>query len=257
MKTGLFSRYNPLTIAVIAVLTLSLTACGGGSSGSSGNNADNGSTNNGGGSSDSSGDSTNGNSGNHDSTNNGGSTIADQKGCPVATQAYKTAMIKKINEIRSKSRVCHKTNKNYAAAPAIQWNDLLAKSTSRFAREMGTYGYYDYFGKDAHLQPDTSQPNADGSYDESKAIDINKRISYSGYKGSVGENLAYSPKGNAASFNAAIDEIFYGDQGWLNSKRGHCETIMNPDIKDFAMSCGYNKEKDSYYFVQMFGIPLK
>ncbi len=234
MKVFSLNRYNPTIIALVTGLALSLTACGGGSSGSSGG----------------------GNSGNdEESSSSSNGAVSNSTGCSSLT---KEMFLKRINELRSKSRICHQTGKTFVSAPAVHWNNKLNNATSDFARDMEVHNYYDYFGiGDAHKQPNTKKStNEDGRYNIDDALTVEDRVDLAGYKGIPAENLGIVFSTVDFSANKALDVVI---NQWLKSKEGHCEAIMNPKLKDFAMSCGYNhsSNKTSYHFVQMFGIPTK
>ncbi len=252
MKTSL--NYNSLILAVATSLALSLSACGGGSS--------------------SSGDTGVPKTKKEKPSNptkkdidkkvapvvppKTPSTSSGEKGCGSFS---KTEMLQKVNELRSQSRMCYQTNKRFNATHAVKWNKTLEKSTKKFAYDMANNSYYNYFGGDAHLQPDTSKPKP---WKIKDAITFNKRSQQFGYLvpskvgGLVRENLAWSQNGKKPDIKTAVKTAYYGDgvtsKGWLKSTHGHCETIMNPIVEDFAMSCAYNAKTNKYYFVQMFGV---
>ncbi len=298
MKAFSPNHYNPLIIALITGLALSLTACGGGSSGSSGNDGSSNSSSQGNSDSAGNGNSSSGNQGNSGSTGNGNSGSGNSgssgssanTGCPTIDQAYKDAMLKKVNKLRSKGRYCFKngvkTWKN--PAPELKWNAKLETGTTKFANDMATYDYYNYFKEiypkykklsaedynklplakhikqedlNGHLQPDTSKAKVNDQYRLEDAITFSQRVGETNYidptKDAVaGENIAWSHNSSYPSFEMALKTAYYGSKnstGWLQSHKGHCETLMDSAYQDFAMSCSYNKDTGKYYFVQLFG----
>ncbi len=238
MKISLI--YNPIFLAVVTGLALSLSACGGGGgSGSSGDNTVN----------------------KQKKEKNTPtvpakktSTSSGEKGCGSLT---KEEMLKKVNELRNQSRFCHKEKKNFSATHALKWNNTLEKSTKKFANDMAKHDYYNYFGGDAHVQPDTSKPKP---WKIKDAITFNDRSTEFGYfvpekiVGTGGENLARSISDKRLNVKTAVDTAY---DDWLKSTHGHCESIMEPKFEDFAMSCSYNAKTHRYYFVQMFGVQCK
>ncbi len=256
MKSSLI--YNPLVLAVITGLALSLSACGGGSGSSGGSE-------------------------NHDKTdssgNNGGGKVtkvdtyenvklelspADLKVVGCSSFNKKEAqkkILKQLNTIRAQSITCLKTNKKFNATHPLKWSDTLEKSTRKFAYDMANHDYYDYFGTNAHLQPDTSKAKPWKIKDAITFDDRAKEFEYLNPKETAGftrENLAWSKNPNKPDIQTAVNTAYYGDGvssvGWLKSTHGHCESIMSPEVEDFAMTCAYNPKTNKYYFVQTFGV---
>ncbi len=268
MKSSLI--YNPLVLAVITSLALSLTACGGGGSSSSSGNSNHSETNS---------------SGETPIVNTGNKTTLELspadlkvKGCSSFNdKKSREKILKQLNKIRAQSRTCYKKDKSeklvkslFKSAPALKWSDTLEKSTKKFANDMAENNYYNYFGTTAHLQPDTSKPKPwlikdaitldDRKYEfkyliKSQIDKTTNKLIKQGVAGIVSENLAWSQYN--PSLDSAVDMAYYGgggSPGWLKSTHGHCENIMDPQVEDFAVTCAYNASTQEYYFVQMFGV---
>ncbi len=178
-------------------------------------------------------------------------------GCQFLTQEK---ILQRINKIRQSGRFCYKqsykgdkiTKTWYEPASAVQWNEQLAIATKHFAEDMATHDYYNYFGTDAHLQPNTSKKDSNGRYQLKDAITLLDRVNASGYKHHIYENMGYQYDSLDHSVDTAFDRSI---EAWLASKHGHCDTIMLATMKDFAMGCGYNAASGKYYFTQLFGAP--
>ncbi len=188
--------------------------------------------------------------------NNELATTAQGVGCQFLTQEK---ILQRINKIRQSGRFCYKKNYNsnkitktwYEPASAVQWNEQLAIATNDFAKDMATNSYYNYFGTNAHLQPDTKKKDSKGRYQLKDAITLADRLNASGYKHHVYENMGYQYDSLDHSVDTAFDRSI---EAWLASKHGHCDNIMRATVKDFAMGCGYNAESGKYYFTQLFGV---
>lgn len=183
------------------------------------------------------------------------------------------AMLNVMNSIRSEGRYCYKNGikKWYKPASPVKWEARLAKASANFALDMADRNYYDYFADqyekylkltpkeyqkknisehlpqtrlNAHLQPDES-------YKIENAITLHDRVKKVDYLGQFGENIGFSTQKYAKD---AADSV---TNSWLSSESGHCNTIMNTEVSDFAMTCGYNEDSNTYYFVQLFAIPSK
>ncbi len=181
-------------------------------------------------------------------------TKVDPKLIGVATLTQKQ-LLARINKIRSQGRFCYSNGKTwYPAAPAVKWSKELEQSSKKFAEDMAKHDYYNYFGSNAHIQPDTSKPKVNGKY--TGTITLQDRVLNAQYLvqrkigGSAGENLAWSINRDNTDVNTALNTAY---KDWLSSRHQHCETIMRANWKDFAMSGAYNKDTHKYYFVQTFG----
>jgi len=98
----------------------------------------------------------------------------------------------------------------------LVWDKTLEKSAHIHAKEMSDYNYFDHHSLNGK--------------------DIGERLDALGYKWHyVGENLAVGQK----TFDEAMKD-------WIKSS-SHCEMLMNPDMKEVAIS------KYGKYWVQHFG----
>ncbi|OLV15472.1 CAP domain-containing protein [Deinococcus marmoris] len=159
----------------------------------------------------------------------GGGTPAPDKqggqgGGPDPSPA-ETRMLQAVNTARATARKCQ--GKDFAAAPALAWNGLLGKAARAHAQDMASRNYFD------HVSPDGGT--------------MQMRVEAAGYTDwkNLGENIA------AGFSDTQVPEAM---TAWLASKTGHCETLMDPALKEvgfgYAPSTGgeYNA-----YWVQDFG----
>mgnify|MGYP001201268337 CR=1 FL=1 len=120
-----------------------------------------------------------------------------------------------VNQLRAKG--CHcPDNKWYPPAPALRWNDLLAKSARRHALDMQKHNFFKHTG-------------SDGS-------EFTDRIKSAGYHWQVAaENLAMG-------HNDALDVV----KNWETSE-GHCQNLMHPELHEMGLA------KAGRFWVQDFG----
>lgn len=118
---------------------------------------------------------------------------------------------KYINRVRTSATVCG--NKSYPAVAAIQWNHQLFQAAQTHSDDMAQNNFLAHQGTRGLLPRD--------------------RVSNAGYDWTrVAENIA----GGLETPEQTIDQ-------WLASKE-HCENIMNPSHKEFAMACTRNNIAD-------------
>lgn len=159
----------------------------------------------------------------------GGGTPApnqqDDQGAGPAPTAAEARMLQAVNAARATARQCQ--GKDFAAAPALAWNGLLGKAARAHAQDMAAHNYFD------HVSPD-------GKTLKNRA----EAAGYTGWK-RLGENIA-------AGYSDT--EIAEAMAGWLASKTGHCEALMDPAYKEVGF--GYAPATGgqySAYWVQDFG----
>ncbi len=261
--------YNSLFLAIVTGLTLSLSACGGGcgDSDSSGGDAGGSTTNSSAGTTPTTPTTPTNPTTTPTNPTNPTTTTPITPTNPTTTptnpttstsaptEEQKKEMLKTINKVRSQSRQCLKTNKTFNATNELKWSDTLEKATKKFADDMVKNNYYDYFGSDPHLQPDTSKP---APWKQADALTFEDRKEKFGYRIDelALENLGFagSPTSTVAiPLASAMDYAYNGADGWLQSKKGHCENIMDSRVDEYALSYAYNAKNNTYYFVQMFG----
>ncbi len=133
------------------------------------------------------------------------------------------AILRRVNDARATARTCGK--QSFKAAPALSWDDQLAKAALAHSRDMAEADYF------SHQAPDGSQ--------------VSDRASRAGYRWArIGENIAAG--------QGSVEQVM---AGWLASP-GHCSNIMNPRFHE--MGAAYVMNKDSAagsYWTQVFGTP--
>ncbi len=153
----------------------------------------------------------------------GGGTQAPAGG--ASPNAAETQMLQAVNAARTTARKCQ--GKDFAAAPALNWNGLLGNAARAHAQDMAARNYF------AHVSPDGASPQ--------------ERVEKAGYTGwlTVGENIA------AGFSDTQISETMIA---WLSSDKGHCEALMNPAFKEVGFGYAPSTSGDyNAYWVQDFG----
>jgi uncharacterized protein YkwD len=111
------------------------------------------------------------------------------------------------NQARAAARACGPAN--YAAAPALVWNDRLQQAATAHARDMAARGYFD------HTSPEGGT--------------LASRLQGAGYDyRSAGENIALGQPSTARVL-----------EDWLGSP-GHCQNIMEARFREMALACVRN-----------------
>lgn len=133
----------------------------------------------------------------------------------IAPDAVGQAVLEAVNALRA--RGCHcPDNKWYPPAPALRWNDLLARSARRHALDMQKHNFFKHTG-------------SDGS-------DFTDRIKATGYNWQVAaENLAMGH-----------EDVLEVVKGWERSD-GHCQNLMHPELLDMGLA------RAGRFWVQDFG----
>ncbi len=127
-------------------------------------------------------------------------------------------MVKLVNKARASKHKCG--GNSYTAAPALKWNQSLARAAQKHADDMARRNFFDH-------------ENPDGE-------DAARRIEHENYRWrTVGENIAKGPRSTA--------EVV---EGWLNSP-GHCSNIMNKNFTEMGAALS----NDGQYWVQVFAAP--
>ena len=130
------------------------------------------------------------------------------------TTLNKTTLLKLVNEARKKGCKCGDTY--YKPAPALSWNEQLAKAAQAHSNDMFTKKYFSH-----------TSPNGDRA---------GERIEKAGYHWlAYGENIGLGFKDEKEVVT-----------GWLKSP-GHCKNIMNKDYKEMGIA------RVDKYWTQTFG----
>ncbi|HEU4622335.1 MAG TPA: CAP domain-containing protein [Burkholderiaceae bacterium] len=127
-----------------------------------------------------------------------------------------------VNAARAQARTCGTTE--YAAAPALAWNDKLFSAAAGHSQDMATNNYF-------------SHTSLDGTT-------FGQRISATGYGWYfVAENIAKGQPTVAAVMDS-----------WMKSA-GHCANIMNKSVADVGVACVKSSSSSGYYWTMNLGRP--
>ncbi|MBN1282639.1 MAG: HEAT repeat domain-containing protein [Proteobacteria bacterium] len=119
-------------------------------------------------------------------------------------------MLSLLNQARSEGRRCGDEG-YFRAAPAVAWNETLAKAALEHSVDMATKVYWDHKGKDGRR--------------------VSDRVTAAGYRWRhVGENIAL---GQTSVQNAV--------EAWLKSPP-HCKNIMTPEFKEIGAAYFYGTD---------------
>lgn len=128
-----------------------------------------------------------------------------------------------VNHARAHPRQCG--NRQFGAAPPLEWNDKLEQAAARHAADMAEHQYLEHKGRDG------STPS--------------QRITRVGYRWrGIGENVA----AGQPTPEEVVDD-------WLSSP-GHCANIMEPTFAEMGVAFSVNmKTAAAVYWAQEFGRP--
>lgn len=101
--------------------------------------------------------------------------------------------------------------------PVLQWDMLAAASAHKHSGDMRTRGFFD------HTNPDGLSP-----FDRMKAAGVKYH--------SAAENIA-----------AGYPDSIYAHYGWLNSKKGHRETLLDIKLKRIGTGVAFGGDYNVYY----------
>lgn len=140
---------------------------------------------------------------------------------PVPTAAGKL-ILEAVNAARATARTCGE--QDFAAAPAVSWNEVLGEAALAHSRDMAKQRYFSHQGKDGRA--------------------VAERALRAGYRWRrIGENIAAGQE--------SPDEVV---SGWLSSP-GHCANIMHRDFKEMGAGYAINNARETprVYWTQVFG----
>jgi uncharacterized protein YkwD len=146
---------------------------------------------------------------------------------PLALPSWPDAgktILDAVNVARATPRSCG--TQQFAAAPPLAWNAMLAEAALAHSRDMAGHRYFSHKG-------------SDGSQ-------VGDRARLAGYRWRrIGENIA----SGLGSPEAAV-------AGWLESP-GHCANIMHPGFTEMGAAYAINpaSETGTVYWTQAFGAP--
>lgn len=126
----------------------------------------------------------------------------EARACPAGLDS--TTVLQRLNALRAEPRACGSSER--AAAPALRWDERLARSTEVYAGELAQRDTLSHVGL--------------------RARSLRERLAAVGYlMSSAGENLAAGPE--------SLDDAL---QIWLASP-AHCENLMAPELVDAGLAC--------------------
>lgn len=130
-------------------------------------------------------------------------------------------LLEEINRARTQARQCG--GNEFAAAPPLAWNTMLAQVAETQSRAMANGNFFSPLDRDGRTPGD--------------------RAELAGYEGiQIGQNIA-----------AALDRSSDLVEGWLTSP-GHCANIMNPQFTELGAAYAVDPQSDAgIYWVATFG----
>lgn len=138
----------------------------------------------------------------------------------IQNPQYQQAVLNAINVIRHQPQQCGKIA--YSATNSLRWNNQLQASSIAHAQDISQRQLLSHVGHGGE--------------------NLRFRIKQTGYKGGGGENLA--------SGQSNLKQVL---ENWLSLSPGHCDNLMKPQFKDYAIACSRNPTTHRTYWVQHFG----
>ena len=138
----------------------------------------------------------------------------------IQNPQYQQAVLNAINVIRHQPQQCGKIA--YSATNSLRWNNQLQASSIAHAQDISQRQLLSHVGRGGE--------------------NLRFRIKQTGYKGGGGENLATG--------QSNLKQVL---ENWLSLSPGHCDNLMKPQFKDYAISCIRNETTRRTYWVQHFG----
>ena len=127
------------------------------------------------------------------------------------TAGIEAEVIQRINALRAAGAVCG-TN-TFAPAGALTWNTTLLAAARGHSADMAQKNYFSHTSQDGRT--------------------AGQRITAAGYNWSTfGENIAAG--------QTSVQQVM---TGWINSP-GHCQNLMNANVRDVALACVRNDAAD-------------
>lgn len=132
--------------------------------------------------------------------------------CGIAD--FQATVMARINQWRASGADCGSEGR-FGPAPALGWNDLLARAATGHSQDMATGNFFSHTG--------------------SSGSTAAQRITAAGYAWrSIGENIAAGQQ----SVNQVVD-------GWIASP-GHCANLLDPDFTQVGMACVRGDASNTY-----------
>ena len=142
----------------------------------------------------------------------------------IQNPQYQQAVLNAINVIRHQPQQCGKIA--YSATHSLKWNNQLQMSSTAHAQDISQRQILSHVGRGGE--------------------NLRFRIKKTGYKGGGGENLATG--------QTNLKQVL---ENWLALSPGHCDNLMKPQFKDYAIACSRNPTTHRTYWVQHFGTGKK
>jgi uncharacterized protein YkwD len=117
---------------------------------------------------------------------------------------FQVEVLQRVNALRAAGAVCGTAM--YAAAPALNWNNLLQQASSGHSSEMAQNNYF-------------SHDSLDGKAFSQRLTDVGYHYS------AAGENIAAG--------DSTVEQVV---NRWLGSP-GHCVNMLNPTYRDMGVAC--------------------
>jgi uncharacterized protein YkwD len=165
------------------------------------------------------------------------------------SQDEKDFLLNLINQARAQGHTCKlqgQPDQVYGPAPALAWNNLLAAAAERHSLDLAVNNI---------VVSDDIHRGTDGSH-------IDDRIRDTGYQPLLDYEVVYIG-GEDPFTNQSPRQGWLGNavDWWLNvSEFGHCQVLMNPDLKDMGGGGAVNPagqapdgQKRQYWFTVDFG----
>jgi uncharacterized protein YkwD len=136
---------------------------------------------------------------------------------------FQSEVLQRVNARRASGGSC-RTEGNFPASPALQWNASLDRAAAGHSQDMAAKNYFSHTGADGRS--------------------VGDRAGAQGYAWrTVGENIA----AGYPSVQAVID-------GWMASD-GHCRNILNPAFRDIGVACVRGAAGNTYpnYWTMVLG----
>lgn len=131
-----------------------------------------------------------------------------------ASSQLASRALARINELRAMGGSC-RSRGQFAPAPALAWNPLLAQAAGAHSRDMSVRNYFAHVGTDGRA--------------------ANQRVQAAGYTWrGLGENIAAG--------QADLGEVL---EGWMHSDT-HCAQLLNPRYTEAALACVPGRPGNAY-----------
>ena len=139
-------------------------------------------------------------------------SAADDFNCGLNGAAgIEAEVIQRINALRAAGAVCGANT--FAPAAALSWNTTLLAAAKGHSADMAQKNFFSHTSQDGRT--------------------AGQRITAAGYNWSTfGENIAAG--------QTSVQQVM---TGWINSP-GHCQNLMNPNVRDVAVACLRNDSAD-------------